>query len=105
MRPQPVDAAALGLVAQWLTCPENSQWLDFGNGHQALNPVTLKFMLQRETNLIRLITPDAGETPLGLVALSNIDRRFRTAMLWYVLGDKGYSSRGYTKRAASLILT
>lgn len=104
MRLKPVDTAGTGLALSWLASPVNSQWLDFGNGHQPITPVTLKLMLQRDTNLVRVFTGDADETPIGLVALSSMDRHFKTAMLWYVLGDKSYGGRRYTTRAASLLL-
>jgi RimJ/RimL family protein N-acetyltransferase len=54
---------------------------------------------------VRGITPDSDDTPIGLVALSNIARNFQTALLWYVLGDKSYRGQGYTTRAVSEMLT
>jgi RimJ/RimL family protein N-acetyltransferase len=35
------------------------------------------------------------------VALSDIDRVFRTGRLWYVLGDKRFAGRGLTSRAVA----
>ena len=104
MQLQPLDIHILELVAEWLGQKENYQWLDFGCGLQRLPPASLKIMMQRDIHLLRLFTPDAHDTPIGLVALSNIARDFHTATLWYVLGDKNYAGQGYTRRAVSQIL-
>ncbi|MFT3768682.1 MAG: GNAT family protein [Minicystis sp.] len=95
----------MGLVAGWLTAPENAQWLSFGPGVETLSPVTLKMMGRRDTHALRLFSADGVDAPIGLVALSDVDRRFRTAMLWYALGDAGHGGRGYTSRAVSMMLT
>ena len=101
----PIESSSLDLVGEWLNRKENYQWLDFGSGNQTLTPVSLKFMMQRDSHLLRVFTLDSDNTPIGLVALSNIALNFRTATLWYVLGDKRYAGQGYTTRAVSLILT
>lgn len=99
-----IDGSSVELVAGWLTQKENYQWLDFGNGNQLLHPAAVKIMMQRDTNLIRVFTSEPDENPIGIVALSNIAPNFKTAMLWYVLGDKDYAGQGYTTRAAYQIL-
>src|SRR4029077_20554384 len=69
----------------------NYKWLDFGNGVQSLTPVMLKVMTQRDLHVLRLYTPPGSDLPIGVVGLSNVDRRFRTAgSLWAVLGRKRY---------------
>jgi RimJ/RimL family protein N-acetyltransferase len=93
------------LVAGWLGREENYQWLDFGCGHQIVPAAQLKLMIRREIHLLRLFTPDSDESPIGLVALSNIAPAFHTATLWYVLGDKRHRGRGLTTRAVSELLT
>jgi RimJ/RimL family protein N-acetyltransferase len=105
MQLRPVDSSALGLVAAWMARRENYQWLDFGGGTQILSPATLKIMTQRDLHLVRTFTADTDDTPIGLVALSNIAQNFKTALLWYVLGDKRYGGQGHTTRAVSRILT
>jgi len=87
-----------------MTQKENYQWLDFGNGNQILNEISLKIMIQRDIHLIRSFTSDSEDAPIGLVALSGISHNFKTATLWYVLGDKSYGGKGYTARAVSKIL-
>jgi RimJ/RimL family protein N-acetyltransferase len=105
MQLKPIDSRALDLVATWMARKENYQWLDFGGGVQILSPVTLKVMTQRDSHLMRVFTSDTDDTPIGLVAMSNIARNFQTASLWYVLGEKGYRGQGYATRAVSQMLT
>jgi RimJ/RimL family protein N-acetyltransferase len=105
MRLTPLDADTLDLATTWLAEKENYQWLDFGNGTQRLTPVSLRVMAQRDIHLLRVFTADADDEPIGLVALSDIARPFKTATLWYVLGNTRYAGQGYTTRAVSKILT
>lgn len=100
----PIERRDIPLVAGWLADPANHRWLDFGNGHQPVTPVMLAVMLQRPANVLRVVVPDETVMPIGIVALSNVDQAFKTANLWYVLGDKGYAGRGCTTRAVSQIL-
>lgn len=104
MKLQPIERSNFELVMTWLMQRENYQWLDFGGGDQLLQAPVLKMMLHRETHCIRVFTSDPDDVPIGLVAISNISRNFRTGMLWYALGDKNYSGRDYTSRAVHEIL-
>jgi RimJ/RimL family protein N-acetyltransferase len=104
MRLQPVDRSNFELVVGWLAAQENYQWLDFGAGNQLLQPGALKLMLQREAHCVRVFALQPDAVPIGVVALSNVSRNFKTAMLWYVLGDRKYSGRGCTTRAVDEIL-
>jgi RimJ/RimL family protein N-acetyltransferase len=97
--------ADLELAAAWLQQEENSRWLDFGNGRQGITPALLRIMTQRETHFMRLYTADGDDTPIGIVALNNVDRHMRTATLWVVAGDKAFRNRGYAQLAASQLLT
>ena len=104
MKLLPLDSPELiELAAGWLGEPENYKWLDFGNGVQTLTPVTLKIMTQREIQVIRAYTADHGDLPVGVVGLTNVDRKFKTASLWAVLGNKRYG--GSTTEACDKILT
>src|SRR2546425_7879884 len=91
------------LVAGWLGKPENYKWLDFGNGVQMVNPITLKIMTQRDIHVFRAYTADHGDVPAGVVGLTNVDRHFKTASVWAVLGNKRYG--GCTSEAVSRMLT
>lgn len=101
----PLDNPALiDLVAEWLGREENNKWLDFGNGIGAPSAVALKIMTQRDLHVLRVFTPDGSDLPIGVVGLSNVDRRFKSAgSLWAVLGNKRYG--GFARRAASKLLT
>ena len=100
----PLDSPArIELAARWLQAEENARWLDFGSGVQRLSPVALRIMNQRDIHLLRLYTGDGTEAPAGIVGLANIDRHFRTASVWCVLGDKRFG--GCSARAVSKMLT
>ena len=92
------------LVSGWLSEKRNYQWLDFGNGVQKLSPMSLKIMVQKDAHDLRIFTSDDG-TPIGVVGLSNIDRRFKTATLWVVLGERKLSFKGYPYRACAAMLS
>lgn len=104
MKLLPLDTADLiDLAGYWLGKEENYRWLDFGGGVQALTPAGLKIMTQRGLHVLRVYTADAEDVPAGVVGLSNVDHRFKTATVWAVLGAKGYG--GCTTRAVSMLLT
>lgn len=97
------NAELIELVAQWLGKEDNCRWLDFGHGVQQITAVTLKVMSQQDFHLLRAYTADADDLPIGVVGLSNVDRKFKTASLWAVLGNKRYG--GWTTPACARVLT
>jgi RimJ/RimL family protein N-acetyltransferase len=99
--PTPAD---LDQVARWLGRPEASRWLDFGRGHRSVDAKTLKLMAQREIHELRVFAEDPGAEPVGLVALSDLDRSFGTARLWYVLGQQRFSGQGLVTGAVACLL-
>src|SRR5256886_14679247 len=105
MKLLPLDCPELiELVANWLSQQDNYKWLDFGNGVHSPTPISLKVMTQRDLHVLRAFTPDGSDLPIGVVGLSNVDRRFKTAAsMWAVLGRKRYG--GFAPRAASKLLT
>ena len=106
MKLLPLDSPErIHLVASWLAQKENYQWLDFGDGRQLVSPEWLTIATQRGTHVFRLFTSDVDDAPIGVVGLSNVNRHFKTATLWVVLGDKSYAGRGYASRATSQMLT
>lgn len=104
MNLRPLDRSSFELMVGWLSQKAVYQWLDFGVGNQLMHPAALKLMTQKKTNLVRTFTPDANDVPIGIVALSDIAFNFKTAMLWYVLGDNSYGGQGFTARAVHQIL-
>jgi len=99
------DPKHMGLVAEWLARKENAQWLEFGNGHQAVTPALISVMARRDTHFLRVYTSDSDDTPIGIVALSNVDPVFRTATFWGASGDKSFRNRGYGSLASSKLMT
>lgn len=106
MKLLPLDRPELfELVAGWLSCKENYQWLDFGNGGQIVTPALLKIMAQRQTHFLRAFTSDRDDVPIGIVGLNSVDRRFKTATFWGATGEKSFRNRGYSTCASSKFLT
>lgn len=106
MRFLPLDnPERIALAAGWLARRENHQWLDFGNGGQAISPALLKVMAQREQHFLRLYTSPEDDAPLGIAALNGVDRRFRSAVFWGVAGEKSFRARGWGTLAGSRFLT
>jgi RimJ/RimL family protein N-acetyltransferase len=106
MKLLPLDRPELfELVAGWLACKENHQWLDFGNGRQSFTPALLKIMAQQETHFMRVYASVRDDTPIGIVGLTRVDRAFKTAMFWGVSGDKSFRNRGYSTIASSKLMT
>ena len=106
MRFLPLDSPErIALAAGWLARKENHQWLDFGNGGQAISGALLKVMAQREQHFLRIYTSPEDDAPLGVAALNSVDRRFRSAVFWGVAGEKSFRSRGWGTLAGSRFLT
>jgi RimJ/RimL family protein N-acetyltransferase len=95
----------ISLGASWLAEKRNHQWLDFGDGNGPIGTAALNHMSRDDAHIIRAFTADDDDTPIGLVALSSVNRDFRSAVLWALLGDRRYDAKGYVFRATSAILT
>lgn len=65
----------------------------------------MKMMMQRNIHEIRLFTSDKSEEPIGIVAMSDINTKFQSAVLWFLLGNKKFRGLGYTSRAVARILS
>ena len=104
MHLRPLDRTDVELAASWLSEKENHQWLDFGCGRQILSAAAIALMRQRDRHNLQLFAAEEGASPIGLVALSDINKPFKSATLWYVLGDKRYRGLGHTSRAVAPML-
>lgn len=100
----PLDAEDIELAASWLSDEGNAQWLDFGPGVRTLSPAMLRMMTKRDHHRIWVYGPPGERTPAGLVGLGQIQAEFRTAEIWYVLGDKTHARKGLTYRAVRSLL-
>jgi RimJ/RimL family protein N-acetyltransferase len=94
----------LELVARWLAEPTIAKWLDFGPGRDSPSALALKVGMTRGTDVLFTFAPHQQAPPVGVVGLSNIHHTFRTATLWYALGDARHGRRGLTTCAAAAVL-
>ena len=104
MELRPLAASEIGVVAGWLNRRENYEWVGCANGLPIISPPTLKQMTQNEKHRLMVYGFNGAEEPWGLVALSNIDKIFQTALLWYVLGNKEFARYGHTSYAVYRLL-
>jgi RimJ/RimL family protein N-acetyltransferase len=99
----PLGVDDFDVAARWLADERNAQWLDFGGASGVLNPVSLRILSQRAGHCVWMYGPAVG-SPAGLVALGNIQRRFRTAEAWFVLGAKEHARQDLTVTALGRLL-
>lgn len=105
MRLLPLNASGLvDTVAGWLAEPANYRWLDFGNGARPLSAASLMIMAQQDSHVLRVFTAGDGQTPIGVVGLSRVDRHSGVANVWIALGERRFGGRGYPARAVSKML-
>jgi RimJ/RimL family protein N-acetyltransferase len=95
----------LATIAGWLAEPRIASWLDFGT-ERPLTAVALKYAIgQGSLRLYTYAPADAeGDAPIGVVGLGSIHPRFRTALLWYALGEPRSAGQGLTGRAAAEVV-
>ena len=102
-RVRPTVDDDLPTIVTWLEEPEIAKWLDFGAG-RAVTTAAFKLGIARGMERIFMFSPEDEDTPAGVVGLSQIHPKFRTAMLWYALGDRRLSGRGLTTQAVLDVL-
>jgi RimJ/RimL family protein N-acetyltransferase len=93
------------MIAGWLAEPRISMWLDFGTG-RPLTALALKYAISQGTKRLFTFSPAerSDDAPIGVVGLSSIHPTFRTAELWYALGEPRFAGRGLTSRAAAEVV-
>lgn len=101
MKVKPFDSRWTAVVAGWLHEEENWKWLQFGPDAHKLDPLTFRLMTQSAEHDFLLYYDDYHNQPIGLVAFSEIENLAKTARLWFVLGEKEYAGKGYTRRAVT----
>ncbi len=100
---RPIQPNQIELVAEWMGEERNFKWLDFGAGRQTLDRFDLDRMIRQDIHDIHVYHAADG-VPVGVAALSNINRRFGTATTWFVLGRKEYGLQDLTVRAVARLL-
>lgn len=94
----------LETIAGWLALPRIAKWLDFGT-ERPLTALALKYAISQGSMRLFTYAPGMeGDAPVGVVGLSSIHPRYRTAMLWYALGEPRFAGRGLTGRAAAEVV-
>jgi RimJ/RimL family protein N-acetyltransferase len=86
-----------GLAAQWLSKPEINRWLTTEWRNREVNSATLAIVMRNKRNRLYLVEYEGQ--PCGLVGLADIDAGDKTAMVWYLLGDKSFSRKGIISEA------
>lgn len=87
----------LTLVASWLSRPEINQWLTGEWRGRSVTREVMAIMLRNKRN--RLFLVRSGGHPVGLTGLAEIDQSDSVAMIWYLLGETGFSGRGIISEA------
>jgi RimJ/RimL family protein N-acetyltransferase len=102
---RPATDSDLEMIAGWLAEPHISRWLDFGTG-RPLTALAMKYAIAQGTKRLFKFTPAEGreDAPIGVVGLSAIHPKFRTAELWYALGEPRFAGRRLTSRAAAEVV-
>ena len=85
------------LVGTWLSDPATHRWLTSEWRDRAVTSVVVAMAVRNKRNRFFLIRHN--EQRCGLVALADVDTGDRTAMIWYLLGDKTFSGQGVITQA------
>jgi RimJ/RimL family protein N-acetyltransferase len=93
----------LETIAGWLALPRVAKWLDFGT-ERPLTALALKYAIAQGSKRLFTYAPGEAHAPIGVVGLSSIHPRFRTALLWYALGEQHFAGRGLTGRAGAEVV-
>ncbi len=97
-----ITLEALGIdhferAAEWLSKHEINRWLTQEWRHKQISASMIAIAVRNRRSQFFLVRYD-GE-PSGLVALADIETVDRTAMVWYLLGEKKLSGLGITSSA------
>jgi len=92
----------LGSAATWLSRNEINRWLTSEWRNRVVYPTVLAIALRNPKNRLFLVRFN-GEA-CGLTALADIDVADATAMIWYLLGESGFSRRGIASEAVKQLV-
>jgi len=84
-------------VACWLSRGEINQWLTSEWRHRQADPKMLAIASRSVKNRLFLVRFQGQAC--GLTGLADIDQADRIAMVWYLLGEQRFASRGITSEA------
>lgn len=97
-----LDRDLAASAARWIR--KDWKWLDLGLSSNPPARSALLALARKRSERVRIFTDDAG-TPCGIVGLTEVNARAKTARLWFVLGDKQQAARGLTSHAVKLLLS
>ncbi len=89
-------------IAAWLSDPETNRLLTANLRGISLSRQLIQVGLRRPDQAWHVFTDDESQsknTPIGLIALDNIEKTDDVANLWFVLGEKTLGRRGLTSSA------
>jgi ribosomal-protein-alanine N-acetyltransferase len=88
---QPLPPAQFHLAATWLAEPEINRWLYSEWRGRDVDEKLVAIVAMNSRNRLYLV--GCGEVPVGLVALSEINRTDCSAAVWYLLGVRALGGR------------
>lgn len=100
---EPLTAPSFEVVAAWLATPALNRWLTADWREREATSTVLAIATRQRRNRFFLVRHHAE--PCGLVALSDLDPIDKTAMVWYLLGDRRFEGRGITTAAVNQLVS
>jgi RimJ/RimL family protein N-acetyltransferase len=92
-----LEPGSFDLVASWLSDADVNRWLTAEWRNRGVTSTLIALTVRNKRNRLFLIRFEGQ--PCGLVALADLEVADKTAMVWYVLGDKALAGRGITSEA------
>ncbi len=99
---EPLELADCDVAARWLSDPQINKWLASGWRGRQVDAKMLATLRMNRRNRVFLVRADGA--PCGLVSLGCIDPTDRTALMWYVLGERALGSRGIITEAVRQVV-
>jgi RimJ/RimL family protein N-acetyltransferase len=78
-----LESDGCATVSKWLENPSVNAWLDFGNGRQQLDALSIRVMASSPDHFVRVVLDSDGRA-LGVFGLQQVRNPFRVAQFWGV---------------------
>lgn len=89
-------------VVSWLADPNIHRWLTQQWRDPGSHPALVSTLFRSKKNCLYIAVVD--EVPCGITALADIEQLDRTAMLWYLLGNRALQGRGVMTKAVRMFV-
>ena len=96
-----LEPTQYAMAAAWLGEPDTNRWLYAEWRGRAVDEKLVAVVAINARN--RLYALHYGDRPVGLVAMSEINRVDECASVWYLLGDRSLAGRGLMSRGVGLL--